>query len=117
MSGKSPICRGRKTGRPLTEYDSEQEALEGAEYARRRYGNEMVPYRCETCGKWHLSPADRRTPSYPCPYCRGADGKSKESYLTEEDARRRARILRREQSARLRVYPCPHGQGWHLTRG
>ena len=117
MSGKSATCLGKKSGKPLLEYDTEQEALEGAAYTRQRYSSRMVPYRCDTCGKWHLSPESRQTPSHKCSHCTGTDGKPKDSYQTEEDARRRAAILRREQGAVLRVYPCEHGSGWHLTRG
>ncbi|MFC1526103.1 hypothetical protein ACFL6X_04745 [Candidatus Latescibacterota bacterium] len=117
MSGKSATCNGKKTGKPLTEYDTEQEAREGVDYARQRYQSDLVPYLCDTCGKWHLSPTSRQTPSQKCPTCTGADRRPKDSYQTEEDARRRADILRREQGALLRVYPCEHGHGWHLTRG
>jgi hypothetical protein len=117
MSGKSVTCVGKKTGKPLTEYDSEQEAKKGAAYARKNYQSKLVPYPCDRCGMWHLSPVDRQTPSQKCTRCTGADGKPKDSYRTEADARRRAGILRKEQGAVLRVYPCEHGNGWHLTRG
>jgi len=117
MALKSATCVGSKSGKPLTEYDSEGEAKEGAEHVRQRYGTKMVPYRCDTCGKWHLSLESRQTPSTKCPVCTGADGKPKDAYRTEADARRRAAILRQEQGRDLRVYPCEHGHGWHLTRG
>jgi len=117
MNSKSPTCIGKKSGKPLIEYTSEEDALEGAEYSRERYGTRMVPYQCDTCGMWHLSPEGRQTPSSKCPICRGADGKPKDSYQTEDDAWKRARILRKEQGAVLRVYRCEHGHGWHLTRG
>jgi hypothetical protein len=117
MSLKSETCVGRVSGKPLTEYDSEAEARDGADHARQRYGRSLVPYECDTCGKWHLSPASRQTPSSACPVCRGADGKAKESYRNEREARRRASIIRGEQGADLQVYACEHGHGWHLTSG
>jgi len=117
MPVKSATCVGKKTGKPLTEYYSEREARDGAEHARRKYKSDLVPYQCDTCGMWHLSPTNRQTPSRKCTRCAGADGKLKESYKSEADAQRRADILRREQGAALRVYPCEHGNGWHLTRG
>ena len=86
MSLKSDTCVGKVSGKPLTEYDSEAEAREGAEHARQRYGRKLLPYACDTCGKWHLSPAERQTPSRECPTCRGADGKPKESYRSEQEA-------------------------------
>ena len=48
---------------------------------------------------------------------RGAkkDGKPKASYQSKDDAERRADILRKEQGVSLKVYPCKHGSGWHLT--
>lgn len=116
MSFKSETCVGTTSGKPLTEYDDETEAREGAEHAKGRFGRDLVPYACDTCGKWHLSPANRQTPSSKCPMCRGANGQAKESYRNEAEALRRASILRGEQGADLRVYPCEHGHGWHLTR-
>lgn len=116
MSTKSETCVGKKTGKPLTEYDSEREAQEGADYANSRYQNNLAPYPCDTCGKWHLTPADRQTPSTACKLCTGTDGKPKEAYRSREDAQRRADILRREMGADLKVYQCEHGSGWHLTK-
>ena len=54
MSLKSTTCFGKQTGRPLTEYDSEYDALDGADYANSKYGQNLVPYQCDTCGLWHL---------------------------------------------------------------
>jgi hypothetical protein len=116
MSFKSDTCVGKTSGKPLTEYDSQSEAREGAAHALERFRKQLVPYACDTCDKWHLSPADRQTPSTKCPVCRSADGLAKESYRNEQEARRRAQILRGEQGADLRVYSCEHGHGWHLTR-
>ena len=116
MSQKSLTCIGKKTGRPLTEYESEAEASDGAQHASRNYGRELSPYICDECGMWHLSPPDRNTPSYKCDQCTGTDGRAKDAYPTQEQAQRRADILRQEQGADLRVYVCKHGNGWHLTR-
>ncbi len=113
---KSTSCIGKAIGAPVTEYDSRDEAQAGADHARITYGRDLEPYQCSHCDLWHLAPGDRRTPSTTCPYCRGADGTPKESYVNEQDAMRRAAILREEQGIVLRAYPCPHGQGWHLTK-
>ena len=114
---KSATCIGVKSGKPLTEYDSQQEALEGADHANSRYQRNLVPYHCSDCGKWHLSPMDRQTPSEKCALCTGRDGTSKDSYRSREDAQRRAGILRREQGVALSVYACEYGNGWHLASG
>lgn len=117
MNRKSPSCNARKTGRPLTEYDSKSEAKSAARYANQTYsGDKLIPYKCNKCGFWHLSPADRQTPSEACNRCRGADGTLKESYPTERDALRRAGLLRKEQGVKLSIYECEHGNGWHLTK-
>jgi hypothetical protein len=112
---KSATCIGVKSGKPLTEYDSKQEALEGANHANSRYRQKLVPYHCGDCGCWHLSPKDRQTPSEKCVHCTGRNGEQKDSYRSREDASRRARILRQEQGVTLSVYACEYGSGWHLT--
>lgn len=116
MSRKSITCTGKVSKAALTEYESEAEALEGAQYAFFRYGQQNVPYRCKQCGLWHLSPANRQTPSSTCGVCQGQDGRPKASYASQQDAERRAEILRREQGLQLRAYACDYG-GWHLTKG
>ena len=41
--------------KPLTEYDTQNEAQDGAAYISKQYGGEpMIPYQCPTCSKWHL---------------------------------------------------------------
>ena len=116
MSGKSTTCIGKVSGKPLTEYDSLEEAEDGAGYANDTYRSNLVPYACSVCGKWHLSPKDRVTPSEKCPFCKGANGEQKEAYRSRRDAERRADILRKEQGVSLKVYACEHSDAWHLTR-
>ena len=116
MNQKSETCFGKKTGKPLTEYDSQSDAQESADYANGRYRQNMVPYQCDECGLWHLSPMDRQTPSVKCTRCTSADGNPKDTYQNREQAQLRADILRREQGAALKVYACEYGNGWHLTR-
>ena len=115
-SRKSQRCMGKISGSPVTEYDSQAEAYQGAEYARLTFGTTQDPYRCKVCRLWHLAPKDRRTPSTSCPHCTGADGRSKDAYATEQAATRRASILYAEQRIVLRAYSCEYGQGWHLTK-
>ena len=96
-------------GKPRRVYPDRSSAEEGAGYALSAYGNRMVPYRCCHCSSWHLCPTGRHTPSFYCSAC------SKQAYESEDAAERRARILEQERGTRLRVYECPHGEGWHLT--
>ena len=115
MKFKSESCFGR-TGDSLNAYDRESEAAEHARYLKRERGSSMVPYRCERCDFWHLSPADRQTSSSVCGFCRDRNGSSKDLYATKRDAERRAEINKSERGIDLAVYKCPHQPGWHLTR-
>jgi hypothetical protein len=115
MPFKSEICF-KKDGEPLSTYLSKHEAIEGADHVRMNYGNHLLPYECSRCGYWHLSPKERHTPSKICIYCLDSKGMSKELYETREDAERRAEIIANEQEIKLKVYKCPHQNGWHLTK-
>lgn len=116
MSLKSKTCTGKKYGKPLTEYSSESEAREAALFANASYKRHLSPYLCTVCGKWHLSPLNRQTPSEKCTNCAGNDGSPKDAYRSEADAKRRASLIRKESGVSLRVYECKFGNGWHLTK-
>lgn len=116
-SRKSFTCVGKTSGLPVTEYDSLEEAWDGAEYASAAHQNELVPYQCNRCQLFHLAPKNRQTPSRTCHSCAGADGRPKEAYASLQDAQRRADILRSERGIFLRAYQCDYGSGWHLTKG
>ncbi len=116
MSRKSDTCFNKLNGRPLSEYYSKTEALESADYAKRKFGQNLVPYKCNNCGFWHLSPKNRQTPSKTCPYCTDRNGNYKELYQTKTDAEKRAKILFQENHVKLSVYKCPYSNGWHLTK-
>jgi hypothetical protein len=116
MRFKSETCFGR-TGASLNAYDLESEAAEHARYLKFERGSVMVPYECDRCGFWHLSPAERQTSSTVCGFCRDRNGGSKDLYATKQDAERRAQISLTEKKVNLSVYKCPHQNGWHLTKG
>ncbi len=112
MSLKSRTCRDRN-GKPLSVYHSQYDA----EDAASMIPNPLVPYQCNACGLWHLSPADRVTPSNLSCGCTGRDKQPKKLYESKASAERRASILYREKGAFLDIYQCPKGQGWHLKKG
>ncbi|SFC28228.1 hypothetical protein SAMN05660443_2059 [Marinospirillum celere] len=116
MSKKSSTCFSRNTGKALVYYESEREAQQGADYAYARYESDMVPYKCSSCGFWHLSPRKNHTPSRKC-ICSSGSGRPKALYLTQQDAMNRAEVIRQEKGISLRAYQCPHYSGWHLTKG
>ena len=49
--------------------------------------------------------------------CKDSEGLLKDPYDTQEIAQRKASELMTRQKIKLRVYPCPYGNGWHLTKG
>jgi hypothetical protein len=51
-----------------------------------------------------------------CPYCVGSDGQPKKSYPSEADAEASADHRWSRGGPRLRVYPCPATDAWHLTK-
>jgi hypothetical protein len=51
-----------------------------------------------------------------CGYCRGKDGKEKDIYETIQDAIDAAKFIEKEREIFLNPYPCPQGNGWHLTK-
>jgi len=113
---KSTTCYNTRNGQPLHTYFSEGEALDGADYVKKKYGSVQEPYHCEKCGQWHLSPKDRQTPSKACVCCMGSAGTLKDLYETKEAAQARAKIIERERGITLTIYKCPHQNGYHLTQ-
>lgn len=49
--------------------------------------------------------------------CRDGQGQIKELYDSEVSAREQIGHLAKEKRSQLRVYRCPYGSGWHLTKG
>ena len=117
MRRKSVSCFSKPTGKPLSEYASKSTAQKAADHANIQYGNDLVPYQCSKCRKWHLSPKHRQTPNTKCHKCTGSDGKRKALYDTEVAADNRVAILLKEKGVDLTVYKCPYNRGWHLSKG
>lgn len=104
----SGACIGAN-GKPRKVYFDRLTADRGADHVLVLHKARVVPYLCGACNCWHLTPAERHTPSHECRYC------PKQSYESESSAERRAALRHREGGTSLRVYECPHGDGWHLT--
>lgn len=113
MRGMSQTCLSRH-GEPLAVYDSEYQAREAV---RNIGGRKLLPYHCNACGLWHLSPKDRNTPSSNACACIDGNGKPKRLYDSRTAAERRASIIYRQSAVFLDIYRCPEGGGWHLTKG
>lgn len=113
---KSETCFGKISGQPLSVYFTEFEAQSCADYSNEVYDNKLVPYQCNKCRYWHLSPKQRVTPSQKCDWCIGSDGSYKDTYRNKAEAKTRARIRFEEDGVELKVYKCKYGNGWHLTK-
>ena len=111
---KSTTCFGHG-GQPLSEYSSRTEARDAAAHAKTAYRKDLVPYKCDRCEQWHLSPAERQTPSSISCKCLDRYGMPKALYDTKAGAKQRAKIMSKEKGVGLSVYQCPHTQGFHLT--
>jgi len=114
MNLKSKTCISHK-GKPLSFYDIEAEAQENADHIKSKYVNNMMPYKCDKCGYWHLSPENRYTKIGKC-NCTDRDNYGKTLYSSKDDANKRLNILYEEQRVRLEIYQCPYSDGWHLTK-
>jgi len=113
-SKKSSTCFS-KNG-PKTEYDSEEEALEAADYLSENKDLDMYPYQCKNCKKWHLAPKDSKIDFVDngC-FCKDSQGGDKRLYKTKEDAEKQRIKSQAEKGITLYVYECPEHRGWHLT--
>lgn len=49
--------------------------------------------------------------------CTDSNGETKELYDSEVSAKKQMNTLSKEKRLPLRIYICPDGCGWHLTKG
>lgn len=107
---KSSTCMN-KDGNPLSVYSNYSEAVESANYI----GNNLIPYFCEKYKYYHLKPEKFycKQVERKCS-CVDHNGNPKKTYMTQEDAEKMANI-RAVSGAKLTVYKCPAGIGFHLT--
>lgn len=108
-------CKSPTTGKPRKSYPSNSIATEEASYLEHAYGPQSA-YKCENCGEWHLIASKLHTPSKLCDYCTDSDGSRKQLYASESAANKRAKIINEERGISLKIYECPHQNGWHLTK-
>ncbi|MGH4036869.1 MAG: hypothetical protein ACRQFF_03375 [Sphaerochaeta sp.] len=116
MSFKSDKCFGVMSGKPVTSYESEEEALNGIDYIKNHF-NKSVPmsfYKCSKCGFYHISPKSRETENELCD-CKDEDGKTIQLYDTRKAAIIKATALAKQTGVRHNVYACPKSTGFHVT--
>lgn len=49
--------------------------------------------------------------------CTNNQGQAKDLYESEESAQKEATVFVGQKKLELKVYSCPNGCGWHLTKG
>ena len=119
----SSSCYGKVSGKALAQYDTKHDAQSAAANVLKEHRKKMVPYKCQGCCFWHLSPIERQTKhsSWSCS-CVDESGSDKDCYKSKADAQRRAQILKKEMGMHLNVYCCPETEEddyvciWHLTK-
>lgn len=116
MSFKSDICFGTMSGKPITSYENEEEALDAVNYIKDNYKNTvpMVSYKCTKCGFYHLSPKSRKSEIEQCG-CKDSNGDNKQLFDTKKAAKIKADKFRRRHGIQLFVYSCPNSDGFHLS--
>lgn len=96
---------------------TKNDAKKNAEYVKSAFNHDLEPYVCDRCGLWHNAPKNRITPSEVCYSCTDRNGVPKDLYPTQAIAKKRAYLIGKDQGVMLKVYPCPSGKGFHLTKG
>ena len=115
MGRKSSSCFTSE-GKPRSEYETEWEAQQSADYQRSANGIDLYPYPCTKCGKFHLAPVESKinVVNFNCG-CTDSNGRKKELYETRDDAQKVADARMKKGSGPLFVYPCESRRGFHLT--
>lgn len=54
---------------------------------------------------------------HPICSCIDSNGQAKDLYDSEESAQKKATVFVGPKKLQLKVYICPNGCGWHLTKG
>lgn len=107
---KSTTCTGKHG--PLTVFFSPSQARAAALYEKERRGHDLDQYMCHTCRRWHLRPRKHKTNTCGCT---DRYGDRKPLYASKAEAERAKEGAYKKHGAHLYMYPCPHGQGWHLS--
>lgn len=116
MSFKSDKCFGVMSGKPLTSYESEEEAIEGVNYIRDNFNNSvpMDYYECSKCGFYHIIPKSREKEIELCG-CKDQDGDDLQLFDTRKSAKIKSDKLRKQDGIQRYIFPCPNSAGFHIT--
>jgi hypothetical protein len=114
----SQPCKDKVTGQPLKCYEDQWSArLDLAE--EWFFGaNPLRVKNCRKCGKFHLYPESDEhgtVPQLRCSKCKRSDGEGKACYISSRSALAAMQRLSGQKGIPTRAYPCPQGNGWHVT--
>ena len=112
---KSTTCYS-KEGNPLTEFRTLEDAQQCASYEKKVRNKDLIPYKCSKCYLYHLAPADSVVDvrKAVCS-CQDSHGRSKDLYMTYDDALKVKQLRESRGSEELFIYECPECFGFHLS--
>ena len=112
-------CVDQITGIPLLPFTTEGVMRHICnEWAVKKIALEK--FKCNKCPYWHVTREDVTKiideSKYECDYCYSkSTNKFKRTYQNSIQAKKIADDYIKSTGNLLRPYPCPHGNGWHLT--
>lgn len=114
----SSTCRDPITGQQLESYEDEWTAR--IDMAKNWYLRALPTQvrKCGQCAKFHLYPESQElnlNPQKLCPMCRRSQGGNKQAYPNSISAVTAMTGLTTDRGLGTRAYPCPQGNGWHVT--
>lgn len=118
MKKKYSECCDQVTGQLLEAFDDPW--LARIEQTRNWFFKSvaLTTFHCKVCGKYHLTPevTNNTQTQYLCSNCKSKHGGKKVSYGSSQSAIEASRKLTIDKGKGSRVYPCPYGEGWHVTK-
>lgn len=118
MKKKYSECCDQITGQRLEPFDDPW--LARIEQTRKWFFNSiaLTTFHCKACSKYHLAPEATisKPTQFLCSNCKSKKGGNKISYGSSLSAIEASNKLTVNNGTGTRVYPCPYGNGWHVTK-
>ena len=113
---KSETCFS-KDNKPLTYYETMEDALKGAKFLSEKINKTMKPYICDKCGKFHIKPKETFFNKNNNNNCSCVDhlGNKKDAYSTKLDAEKLINLRKDNNNIDLYIFKCPENNGYHIT--
>ena len=116
QSLKSETCFS-KDNKPLSYYETIEDAIKGANFLSEKINKKMKPYKCEKCNKFHIKPEEVFFNKNDLSKCSCVDhsGNKKDSYSTKFDAEKMIKFKKEKDNIDLYIFKCPENNGYHIT--